>query len=83
MEGNQYWGVTVKNAIHGVKNVIRHRQQFIKGLDDISKDWTDDSVKQMIETVQDFMTKDIGAFEWILGELQYRKKMRYDSQKSH
>ena len=64
------------NAVKALKNVILHRQQFINGLGDLSKNWQDDCAKQMIEAVQDFMTKDIGAFEWILSELQNRNNQK-------
>jgi len=68
--------MTVTDAVKGLKHVIQHREQFIKGLDNLSKDWSDDSAKQMVQAVQDFVTKDIGAFEWILGELQDKKNSK-------
>lgn len=47
--------MTVTNAVKGLKHIIQHREQFIKGLDDLSKGWSDDSAKQMVEAVQDFI----------------------------
>ena len=65
--------MTVTNAVKGVKNVIRHKEEFIKGLDDMTKGWEDECAKRTVDAIKDFMTKDIGAFEWILGELKDRK----------
>ena len=65
--------MTVTNAVKGLKNVIRHREAFIEGLDSMTKDCKDECAKTMIDAIKDFMTRDIGSFEWILGEIQSKK----------
>jgi len=69
--------MTVTNATKGLKNIIRHREELIKGLDHMTKGWKDECAQAMIDSIKDFMTRDIGSFEWILGELQNRKSLRY------
>lgn len=72
--------MTVANAAKGLKHVIQHREKLIKGLDHMTKGWKDNCAIAMIDSIKDFMTRDIGSFEWILGELQNRKifKVSYD-----
>jgi len=65
--------MTVTNAVKGLKNIIRHREEFIEGLDTMTKNWKDECAKTMIYAIKDFMTRDIGSFEWILGEIQSKK----------
>jgi hypothetical protein len=69
--------MTVANAVKGLKHVIQHREELIKGFDDMTKGWEDDCAKAMVDSIKDFMTRDIGSFEWILSELQNKKSLRY------
>lgn len=62
--------MTVTNAVKGLKNIIRLREDLIKNLDAMTKDSKDEHITRMIETIKDFMTRDIGSFEGILGEIQ-------------
>ena len=67
--------MTVTNAAKGLKNIIRLREELIEDLDTMTKDWKDELAKGMIDTIKDFMTRDIGSYEGILGEIQ-RKETR-------
>jgi len=67
--------MTVTNAAKGLKNIIRLREELIEDLDTMTKDWKDDLAKGMIDAIKDFMTRDIGSYEGILGEIQ-RKETR-------
>ncbi len=75
--------MTVTNAAKGLKNIIRLREEFIEDLDTMTKDWKDECAKGMIDAIKDFMTRDIGSFEWILGEIQLKKitKVSNDNKK--
>ena len=73
--------MTVTNAANGLKNIIRHREEFIEDLDSMTKDWKDECAKGMIDAIKDFMTRDIGSFEWILGEIQMKKTMSKDNKR--
>jgi len=65
--------MTVNNAVRGLKNIIRLREEFIKSLDTVSKNCKDEIATTMIDGMKDFLTRDVGGFEWILGELQQKK----------
>jgi len=67
--------MTVTNAVKGLKNIIRLREELIEDLDTMTKDWKDELAKGMIDTIKDFMTRDIGSYEGILREIQ-RKETR-------
>jgi hypothetical protein len=62
--------MTVTNAVKGLKNIIRLREELIKDLDTMTKDSKDECMTGMIEALSDFMTRDIGSFEGILREIQ-------------
>ena len=68
--------MTVTNAVKGLKNIIRLREELIKDLDTMTKDSKDECMTGMIEALSDFMTRDIGSFEGILGEIQRKKTTR-------
>lgn len=65
--------MAVTNAVKGLNNMIKHRQEVIQVFDNLAKDWKDETAKMMADAIKDFMTKDIGAFEWILEEIQNKK----------
>lgn len=75
--------MTVTNAVKGLKNIIRLREELIKDLDIMIKDSKEESITGMMEALKDFMTRDIGSFEGILGEIQSRKitKMSHNDKK--
>lgn len=62
--------MTVTNAVKGLKNIIRLREEFITDLDTLTKDWKDECATGIIDAIKDFMTRDVGSFEGILGEIQ-------------
>lgn len=68
--------MTIVNATKGLKNIIQHREQFIKNLDNMTKGWKDECAKGIIDAIKDFMTRDIGSFEYILGEVKNTKITR-------
>ncbi|MFZ0183514.1 MAG: hypothetical protein WAL88_01610 [Nitrosotalea sp.] len=68
--------MTVNNAVKGLKNIIRLREELIKDLDTMTKDSKDECMTRMIEALSDFMTRDIGSFEGILGDIQRKKTTR-------
>ena len=68
--------MTVTNAVKGLKNIIRLREELIKDLDAMTKDWKDECAIGMIDAIKDFMTRDVGFFEGILGEIQREKTTR-------
>jgi len=65
--------MTVNNAVKGLKNIIRQREEFIKSLDIVSEDCKDEIAITMVDGIKDFLTRDIGGFEWVLKELQQKK----------
>jgi hypothetical protein len=75
--------MTVTNAVKGLKNIIRLREELIKDLDTMTKDSKDECMTGMIEALSDFMTRDIGSFEGILGEIQSKNitKVSHNSKK--
>ena len=73
--------MTVTNAAKGLKNIIRLREEFIEDLDTLTKGWKDECAKGMIDAIKDFMARDIGSFEWILGEIQMKKTMSKDNKR--
>ena len=75
--------MTLTNAAKGLKNIIRLREEFIEDLDTLTKGWKDECAKGMVDSIKDFMTRDIGSFEWILGEIQRKKttKVSTDNKK--
>jgi len=75
--------MTVTNAVKGLKNIIRLREELIKDLDTMTKDSKDECMTRMIEALSDFMTRDIGSFEGILGEIQSKNitKVSHNSKK--
>lgn len=75
--------MTVTNAVKGLKNIIQLRETLIKDLDTMIKDSKDECITGMIEALKDFMIRDIGSFEGILGQIQSKKitKMSRDSKK--
>ncbi|MHB8546694.1 MAG: hypothetical protein ACYDAJ_08005 [Nitrosotalea sp.] len=58
--------MTVNNAVRGLKNIIHPREEFIKSLDVVSKNCKDEIATIMVDGIKDFLTRDIGGFEWIL-----------------
>ena len=50
--------MTMTNAVKGLKHVIQHREELIKGLDDLTKGWEDDCAKAMVNSsrISWFMT---------------------------
>jgi hypothetical protein len=40
--------MTVTKAVQGLKNVIRHREEVINGLDELIKDWKIECAKEMV-----------------------------------
>ena len=68
--------MTVTNAVKGLKNIIRLREELIKDLDTMTKDWKDECAKGVIDAIKDFMIRDVGFFEGILGEIQRKKTTR-------
>lgn len=62
--------MVVAKAIKGLKNLIRHREQMVKGLDDLSRDWKSDFAKHTVEGLEEFLNNEIGVLEWILSQLQ-------------
>ena len=75
--------MTTTNAVKGLKNIIRLREELIKDLDTMTKDSKDECMTGMIEALSDFMTRDIGSFEGILGEIQSKNitKVSHNSKK--
>lgn len=74
--------MTITNAVKGLKHVIQHKEKFIQNLDTMTKDWKDEWAITIIDAVKDSVTKDIGSFEWILGEIQTKKtRMPRDDKK--
>ena len=71
--------MTITAATKGLKNIIRHRERFIKDLDSMTEDWNDECAKGIIDAIKDFMTRDIGSFEYILGEVQSTKIAKVSS----
>ena len=64
--------MTVTNAVKGLKNIIQLREELIKDLDTMTKNSKDERIAGMLEAIKDFMTRDVGSFEGILGEIQSR-----------
>lgn len=50
--------MTITNAIKGLKHVIQHKEKFIADLDVMTKDWTSEWAKSMIDVIKDSVTKD-------------------------
>jgi len=73
--------MTVTNAVKGLKNIIRLREDLIEGLDTVTKGWKDECAIGMIDAIKDFMTRDVGSFEYVLGEIQMKKTMLNDNKK--
>lgn len=75
--------MTVTNAASGLKNIIRLRGKLIKDLDVMTKDSKDEYITGIIDAIKDFMTRDIGSFEGILGEIQSKEitKMSHNNKK--
>jgi hypothetical protein len=73
--------MTTTNAAKGLKNIIRLREEFIEDLDTMTKDWKDECAMGIIDSIKDFMTRDIGSFEYILREIQMKKTMSNDNKK--
>lgn len=75
--------MTVTNAVKGLKHVIRHREEFIEDLDSMTKNWKDECATGIIDAIKNFMIRDIGSFEWILGEIQGKQitKMPHNNTK--
>lgn len=75
--------MTVTNAVRGLKNIIQLREELIEDLDIMIKNSKEESITGMIESLKDFMTRDIGSFEGILGEIQSKKitKMSHNNKK--
>lgn len=70
------------NAAKGLKHVIQNKEKFIEDLDSMTKDWKDEYAKGIIDAIKDFTIRDIGSFEWILGEIQTKKtRVRHDDKK--
>ena len=64
--------MTVTNAVKGLKNIIQLREKLIEDLDIMTKNWKDECAIGMIDSIKDFMIRDIGFFEGILEEIQSR-----------
>ncbi len=64
--------MTMANAVKGLKNIIRLREELIEDLDTVTKYSKDECVTGIIDAIKDFMTRDIGSFEGI-GEIQSKK----------
>lgn len=68
--------MAVTNAVRGLNNMIKNRQETIKVFDNMAKDWKDETAIALADAIKDFMTRDIGAFEWILKEVQNKKTQK-------
>lgn len=75
--------MTVTNAVKGLRNIIQLREKMIENLDIMIKNGKDECVNGMINSIKDFMIRDIGSFEGILREIQSKKitKVPYNHKK--
>lgn len=75
--------MTVTNAVKGLKNIIQLREKMVEDLDIMIKNGRDECVNGMIDTLRNFMIRDIGSFEGILAEIQSKKitKASHDNKK--
>jgi hypothetical protein len=73
--------MTVTNAVKGLKNIIRLREEFIEDLDTMTKGWKDECAIGMIDSIKDFLIRDIGSFEYLLKEIQMKTAMPNDNKK--